>query len=261
MTLRFPMILVLVGAVISVVTGRSHAPTPTGMPRDRPAALTEHQVLEQFAAAYVRLLDGRLEAQQLPDATTAVRALARQAGAVPGGERRGPLAVTNLRLATSGSHSYYLTARDTAHTFYAQLTLAHRGGRWLVVGLTPPDFVQALARPAPASPPATAGVADAGAAARRFLEGYLPWLYGQAPARWLAAAGGPLRASGKARRPRVPPTIHDLHPRVAAIGIQHRDDHWRALANISDGRDTYELDLSLGDHRGRWIVTNVSSPG
>ena len=90
MTLRFPMILVLVGAVISVVTGRSHAPTPTGMPRDRPAALTEHQVLEQFAAAYVRLLDGRLEAQQLPDATTAVRALARQAGAVPAGRATRP---------------------------------------------------------------------------------------------------------------------------------------------------------------------------
>jgi hypothetical protein len=75
------------------------------------------------------------------------------------------------------------------------------------------------------------------------------------------AASGPLLAKFKDHRPRVPPTLHNLHPQVAAIGMEHHDDRWRALANINDGRDTYQLDLTIADHHGRWIVTNVSSPG
>jgi hypothetical protein len=258
---RFPMILALIGAVISVITGHSHAPTPNRVPRDRAAALTEHQVLEHFASSYVRLLDGRLEAKRLPGATSGVRALAGLAGAIPPPKRRGPLALTSLRHAPSGAHSYFLTARGTAHTFYAQLTLGHRGNGWLVDRLNPPDFVQALAHPTPAPPPATARIAHVRAAARRFLDGYLPWLYGHGPARSVTAVSEPLRTSLKGRRPRVPPTIDNLHPQVAAIGIQRQDQHWRALANINDGGDTYELDLTVADQHGRWIVTNVSSPG
>ncbi len=59
----------------------------------------------------------------------------------------------------------------------------------------------------------------------------------------------------------MPPIIQNLHPHVAAIGIQHHDQRWRALTNINDGRDTYQLDLTVADQHGRWIVTNVSSPG
>ena len=90
-----------------------------------------------------------------------------------------------------------LAASDAAHTFYATITVSQQHGRWLVTGLTPPDFVQALAPPGPPAPPPPAGSSAPEHAARAFLDGYLPWLYGQ----------GPLRAihdttSGPARRPR-----------------------------------------------------------
>ena len=260
MNLRFPMILALIGAVIALITGPAYRPRATRMP-PHPASATEHHVLEEFARSYVRLLGGRFNAKELPGATAAVRALAGQAGAIPAARRRGPLALTNLRPATSGTRSYVLTARDTAHTFYAQLTLGHRASGWLVDGLDPPDFVQALARPAPAPSPATAGSAHARAAARRFLGGYLPSLYGDASTRSVTRVSEPLRTSLKRRRLRVPPIIQNLHPHVAAIGIQHHDQRWRALTNINDGRDTYQLDLTVADQHGRWIVTNVSSPG
>ena len=95
--------------------------------------------------------------------------------------------MTQLRLAVGNTGSYLLTARDDAHAFYAQITLAEQHGRWLVVELTPPDFVQVFAPPGPPSPAAPPGSAGAQDAARLFLRGYLPWLYGQAPLRAITA--------------------------------------------------------------------------
>jgi hypothetical protein len=211
-----------------------------------------------FAAAYVRFLDGAGTARRLPDATSTVRALAGRAGPIPAARRRGTLVISEVRAAVSASNSYLLSARDDAHAFYAQMTLAEQDRRWLVAKLTPPDFVQVFA---PAGPPPTApppGSAGAEDAARLFLRGYLPWLYGQAPLRAISGATSGLLADFKAHPPRIPPTMQALRAKVAAIAMQRRGNGWQALPNISDGDETYELVLTIAQTHGRWVVSNVS---
>lgn len=140
------------------------------------------------------------------------------------------------------------------------MTLAEQHGCWLVVELTPPDFVQvfAPAGPPPAAPPP--GSAGAANAARLFLRGYLPWLYGHAPLHAITDASRGLLANLKAHPPRVPPTMQSLQPKVAAIAMQRRGHGWQTLPNIGDGHETYELVLTVAQTHGRWLVSNVSSP-
>ena len=165
-----------------------------------------------FAGAYVRFLDGIGTVAALPDATGSVRALAAQAGPVPAARRRGTLVLWQLRAALDQSDSYLLAARDDAHTFYAQIALRERQGRWIVVQLTPPDFVQTFAPAGPQSPAPPRGSAAAQDAAVRFLQGYLPWLYGQAPLHAIRAATSGLLASLGSHPPRVPPAMRSLRP-------------------------------------------------
>ncbi len=248
--------------------GGSHhtAPRPATSGATRRASTTpttsrgEHAAASLFAAAYVRFLGGIGAASRLPDATASVRALAGQSGSIPAARRRETLVMTQLRPALGTTGSYLLTARDDAHAFYAQMTLAEQHGRRLVVELTPPDFVQVFAPagpPPPAPPPGSAAAEDA---ARLFLHGYLPWLYGHAPLHAITGGSRGLVATLKAHPPRVPPTMRPLRPNVAAIAMQRRGRGWQALPNISDGHETYELVLTIAQARGRWLVSNVSSP-
>jgi hypothetical protein len=64
----------------------------------------------------------------------------------------------------------------------------------------------------------------------------------------------------KAHPPRVHPTMLSLRPKDAAIAMQRHRGDWQALPNINDGHETYELVLTMAHTRGRWLVTNVSSP-
>ena len=220
----------------------------------------EDAAAAQFAAAYVRFLDGAGTASGLPDATPNVRALAARAGSIPAARRHGTLLITDLRAAVGASNSYLLTARDDARTFYSQMTLGKRHGRWLVAELTPPDFVQVFAPPAPPPTAPPPGSAAADSAARLFLHGYLPWLYGQEPLRAITSATNGLLVDLKAHPPRIPPTMQALRPKVAAIAMQRRGHGWQALPNINDGHETYELVLTVAQTRGRWLVNTVSSP-
>ena len=167
--------------------------------------------------------------------------------------------MTRLRPAAGIRDSYLLTARDQAHAVYAQMTLAEHDGRWRVAQLTPPDFLQAFAAAGPPAPPPPSGSAGAESAARRFLRGYLPWLYGQAPRRAITAATRGLLAGLTAHPPRIPPAMRALAPTVAAIAMQRRGHTWRALPNITDGQETYELALTLTQIHDRWLVSHVSS--
>jgi hypothetical protein len=120
--------------------------------------------------------------------------------------------------------------------------------------------VQVFAHAGPAAPAPPPGSAAAEDAARLFLRGYLPWLYGQAPPRAITSASSGLLADLKAHTPRVPPTMQSLRPKVAAIAMQRHDRGWQALPNVSDGHETYELVLTVALRRGRWLVSSVSSP-
>ena len=137
--------------------------------------------------------------------------------------------------------------------------MAKRHGQWLVVDLTPPDFVQVLspAGPPPPAPPPGSGAAEA--AARAFLNGYLPWLYGRAPLRTITDATSGLLADLKTHPPRVPPAMQSLRPKVAAIAMQRRGRGWQALPNINDENETYELVLTVTPTHRRWLVSTVGS--
>jgi hypothetical protein len=220
----------------------------------------ENAAASLFAAAYVRFLDGAGTAGRLRGASTSVRELAGRAGPIPAARRRGTLVITQVRRAAGVEHSYLLVARDRAHTFYAQITLSQQHGRWLVDELTPPDFVQVFAPAGPPPPAPPAGSLGAKHTARVFLRGYLPWLYARGQLGAITAATSHFRGSLNAHRPRVPPTMRTLTAKVAGVAMRRRHGGWRALANITDGHETYELVLTLTRTHGRWLVSNVDSP-
>ena len=238
----------------SATSGATRRASTTSAQGQRAAAAAE------FAGAYVRFLDGTGTAAALPDATMSVRALARQAGPVPAARRRGTLVLAQLRAAQGQPDSYVLAASDAAHTFYATIAVSRQRGGWLVTALTPPDFVQALAPPGPPAPSPPAGSSAPEHAARAFLDEYLPWLYGQGPLRAIHDTTGALLAGLSGRPPRVPLTTRSLHPKLVALALQHHRGGWQALPNITDGRETYELVLTITQTRGRWLVSGVSNP-
>ena len=259
---RPPLILLtLVFAVaIAGCASGGHSPSPGATRRASRPGTTEQNAAALFSAAYVRFLDGAGSAASLPEANRGVLALAGQAGPVPAARRCGTLVLAELRAAQGQPGSYVLAARDAAHTFYATITLLRKHGRWLVTGLTPPDFVQALAPagPAAAAPPPGSGAPDR--AARVFLAGYLPWLYGQGRLRAINDAAANLVADLEGRPPRVPLTMRSRHPKLAAIALQRHRGGWQAVPNITDGRETYELVLTITQRRGRRLVSGVSNP-
>ena len=259
---RPPLILLtLVSAVaITGCASGGHSTSSGATRRASTSGATEQNAAALFSAAYVRFLDGAGSAASLPEANTGVLALAGQAGPVPAARRRGTLVLAELRAAQGQPGSYVLAARDAAHTFYATITLGRKHGRWLVTGLTPPDFVQALA---PAGPPAAApppGSSAPGQTARVFLAGYLPWLYGQGRLRAIGDATANLVADLERRSPRVPLTMRSLHPKLAAIAFQRHRGGWQAIPNITDGRETYELVVTITQRRGGWLVSGIRNP-
>lgn len=255
-------VLILLACLLSLAScgSSTHHSPPTGTSRASTAGGSQQTAAALFAAAYVRFLGGAGTAVALPDATAPVRQLAAQAGPVPASRRRGTLLLAQLHRAPGADASYFIGVRDKAHTFYAQITLGQDRGRWAVVQLTPPDLVQALAPAGPAAQTPPAGSSAAETTVRRFLHGYLPWLYGQAPLRLIQDATPGLLAGLKRHPPRIPPAMRSLHATVAAIAMQRHGRGWQALPNVSDGRETYELVLTLTQTRGRWLVSSVGNP-
>jgi hypothetical protein len=259
---RLPLALLALVVVLAIAGCGSGGHSATSG-ATRPASTStsaEHVAGALFAAAYVQFLDGAGTAAALPDATMSVRVLAGQAGPVPAARRRGTLALAELRAAPGQPGSYVLAAHDAAHTFYATITLSQRHGRWLVSGLTPPDFVQALAPAGPSAPAPPSGSAAPERAARGFLAGYLPWLYGRGSLDAIHNATAKLLTGLEHRPPRVPLTMRSLRPELVAIALQRRGSSWRALPNVTDGRETYELVLTVTHTRGRWLISAVSNP-
>ena len=146
------------------------------------------------------------------------------------------------------------------YTFYATIAVSQQNGRWLVSELTPPDFVQALALPGPPAPPPPAGSSAPERAARVFLDGYLPWLYGQGSLGAIHDATANLVVGLQRCPPRVPLTMRSLHPKLAAITLERHRGGWQALPNITDGRATYELVLTITQARDRWLVSSAGNP-
>jgi hypothetical protein len=101
--------------------------------------------------------------------------------------------------------------------------------------------------------------AGATAAARRFLAGYLPFLYGQAGRGALGAVTPQLRGWLGAHRDRVTPAERARYPRLVALAFAPRDRSRSVLfeATIADGGSGYRLRLRVVLQAGEWRVTEL----
>jgi hypothetical protein len=113
------------------------------------------------------------------------------------------------------------------------------------------------ARNAPAVSPRDAH--EAAAAARAFLEGYLPYSYGRSDAGKIRAAAWRLLRELEASPPRVLATVARARPRLisvraaAATGGSNVD----VVAVVEDGQRRYRIPLAVRHAGHRWIVTAV----
>ena len=97
--------------------------------------------------------------------------------------------------------------------------------------------------------------------ARRFLDGYLGYLYGHAPARAVRDAVPALSRSLAARRLIVPPAMRSLSPRVLALGSAPASPGLIGVsATVNDGElASYQLELVLARAHGRLLVATVKA--
>jgi len=113
-------------------------------------------------------------------------------------------------------------------------------------------------RNAPAIAPREAHAAAA--AARAFLEGYLPYSYGRADAERIRAAAIPVLRELEASPPRVPASVAPARPQLvsvraeAATGSSDID----VVAEVEDGWRRYRIPLAVRNTASRWLVTAVS---
>jgi hypothetical protein len=139
----------------------------------------------------------------------------------------------------------------------AQLILSPTAGPWQVAELIPPDPDTLLTPLQPAAP--LSGPAAARRAALAFTNSYLDYTYGHAAASRLRDLTLELRAAITANPPRVPATIHALHPRIATLVLTPHRPGWQADANVTDGQNTYQVISLLDRFRDEWLVVALKS--
>lgn len=213
-----------------------------------------------FAAAYARYLEGRLPAEALPGCSPGALVMIEQSGSLPARLRVRRLWLIGVQGADrSWSARYGLLDAAGRQTLSAGLTLTPTGSGWQLTSVDPPDIDAALVMPRPAPP--AAGPAAARAAALAFTASWLAFTYQQASAARLQDLTASLHSSLAVDPPRVPPAIAALHPRVASLALQHDRTGWLALANVTDGHNTYQVITQLSRVGSRWLVSALRSAG
>ncbi len=95
-------------------------------------------------------------------------------------------------------------------------------------------------------------------AARAFMMGYLPFSYGQAPARSIQAVTTEEREDLEANPPQVPAAIHRRHPRVVGVALEpYAAGEWEVTVRVSDGELRYAIVVVLGDLPAGWEVMAI----
>lgn len=115
--------------------------------------------------------------------------------------------------------------------------------------------------PPPPAGPSPAELARARVAARRFLAGYLRYLYGRAPARRVTNVTASVAASLRRARVRVTPAQQRRRPRLVALTlIGQTPGSVIATARVADGGvAAYPLTFTL-QRRGRgWVVADLGN--
>lgn len=130
-------------------------------------------------------------------------------------------------------------------------------------GPQPPEAPPSQEAPAPAprhkAPSPRAVPAMVTRAGRRFLTGYLAYLYGHASAQRIAGADRTLVRRLARERARVSPATRARHPRIVAL-TPHRltPARWSLAALVDDGGVArYTVTTLLERRRGSWVVTAV----
>jgi hypothetical protein len=97
--------------------------------------------------------------------------------------------------------------------------------------------------------------------ARRFLDGYLGYLYGHATAHAVRDAVPAPSRSLAARRLIVPPAMRPLRPRVLALGSAPAPPGRIGVnATVNDGElASYQIELILARAHGRLLVATVKA--
>ncbi len=241
---------------------RTHPATIAPQPGHPPSVPPNppHAVATAVAHAYARYLAGQLPAQRLPALTPQALAIARQSGPLPA-----RLDVTQVRLTSlnrdgnSWAASYAIIDARGRQTTTAQLLLTTSGSRWVIAELVPPDL-DTLITPNPPALPAT-GPAAARHAALAFTQSYLAYTYGHATASQLRDLTPALRATLTANPPQVPAAIRALHPRIATLALTQQAARWLANANVTDGQNTYQVNVLLDRVADRWLAITPRPAG
>ena len=113
-------------------------------------------------------------------------------------------------------------------------------------------------QPTAATHASPADVASAKRAARAFLAGYLPYIYGHHGAARLRGASGALRHQLATHPPRVPARERQRHPRLVTVqsnGVS--PDHAEIAALVDDGHRHYTIVLELTRRGRRWLITSL----
>lgn len=116
--------------------------------------------------------------------------------------------------------------------------------------------------PHPPAGPSPAELARARVATRRFLAGYLPYLYGRAPARRVADVSSSVAASLRRSRVHVTPAQRRRHPRLVALMlIGQTPGSVIATARVADGGvAAYPLTFTLEQRTdGSWVVADLGN--
>lgn len=97
--------------------------------------------------------------------------------------------------------------------------------------------------------------------ARRFLDGYLAFLYGRAPAAEVTDTSAAVRRELARNTPRIPPAQRDRTPRVVDLTVTAQAPRAViATASIDDGDvAVYPIVVTLDRQDGRWRVSRLAS--
>ena len=214
--------------------------------------LTPRSAVMRFAQTYGEYLDGRRPAVRVAEASTIDVGIR-----IAPNARTGRLQVTSVAPAPLGRPSGFVL-RDRTHTIRFTVTIARVHDTYLVRSFTPPDL-DSVAQAPPRAIAQPHGSAPAQRTARRFLAGFLPWVYGYGKASAIADSTPQLGRQLKGPSP-AQVSARNLDPQVVAIGMVRTRRGWSAEANITDSQRAYELQLTLRPARGGWAVSDVRDP-
>jgi hypothetical protein len=158
--------------------------------------------------------------------------------------------------------------RSAACTAMTLLVLGGCGGNGRkepvpTVAPAPGPIIGGQPTPAPRDPLSPGDRRAAAASVRRFLSGYLPYLYGRGPARRVAPVTPSVQQALRAGSARVTPAQRRRRPRVAGLEVIGQTPRSAlAAVRVADGGPAeYQLTLTVERRDGRWVISDLGDDG